>query len=436
MSATKPGERARTKRVPRSVPGPEDWPADIPIPKAGPYMVGQHWTTEEEDLVRQFFPLYGDLYVARLLGRTAYGVNVRAHEINLRPGSGLEKWSSEETETLRSLYGHTTTELIARTLGRTRISVRLKIEALGLRRQQWGEWTKTELEFLRRNDGQMSIAAMARALNRPYQMAHEQVNWLRAGTKRTNRPLTEADRRFIRNHNGSMSIAKIARKRGLTEKYVRTYVWELGNRHEAWQQWSRHEDEQLRALYGTMSRAEIARRLGRGKDAVNVRAELLGITRPKKKPDLPSNPWTAQEDDAIRSMIATHTYAGMARVLTGRTANAIKTRAHSIGLHKYSPNPFSKREDGYLRRWTGTFSSAEIGRRIGRPEASVWQRQKNLGLTRPLAPHRRAQSWTAEEDTKLRQRFRECTHNELAEQLGHTRASVIRRCRRLGLEKR
>lgn len=89
--------------------------------------------------------------------------------------------------------------------------------------------------------------------------------------------------------------------------------------------WIPEEDEALRAAYGKLPTAEIARLLERSENCVGQRARKLGLDSGRY--------WTPAEDALLRERYPNEATARIARDM-GRPTNSVSQRAVSLGLHK------------------------------------------------------------------------------------------------------
>lgn len=101
-------------------------------------------------------------------------------------------------------------------------------------------------------------------------------------TNRRRRNWTAEENAFLRANYGKLSRAEIARRLGRREKVVAAQELLLGLRQKqpARRMWSVAELEYLQTHYGKVPVAEIAAHLGRAPAGVALKAGQLGLTRP------------------------------------------------------------------------------------------------------------------------------------------------------------
>lgn len=96
--------------------------------------------------------------------------------------------------------------------------------------------------------------------------------------------------------------------------------------------WTETMDHMLRTMYDSTVKdrpQEIADRLRVPRWAVNRRAALLGLSRPKEKP------WSEQEQSYLEGNFHRVSVKAMARKL-GRSPTAVKLKAKRLGIRKYA----------------------------------------------------------------------------------------------------
>lgn len=217
--------------------------------------------------------------------------------------------------------------------------------------------------------------------------------------------------------------------------------------------WSR-KDDALLASASAADITELARRLGRTRDACIQRRHTLGLPVMRDPP----RPWTADEDETLAD--TARKLAEVAAAI-GRTVQACALRAHRLGIVRpvqSSGLPVeelarrSQRRRRAERRAAGLCvvcgaAPAAPGIAACRPcqdrnSMPEW-RQENPGAGTEYARGRRARdpntgrgkrAWTAEEDGRLSDYSR--TYAEIAMELGRSEASIICRAKRLGLPAR
>jgi hypothetical protein len=114
-------------------------------------------------------------------------------------------------------------------------------------------------------------------------------------------------------------------------------------RTKANRRWTEEETEDLKKLYPVTPWAELlAHYPTRTLSMIKSKAIRLGLHRPRlgKRPPTqptqePKTKWTKEEDKRLRDSYATMTIERLKAYFPRRTRNAIRARAHVLGLHKY-----------------------------------------------------------------------------------------------------
>lgn len=145
------------------------------------------------------------------------------------------------------------------------------------------KWTKSEEKFLKDNYHLTGINAVADKLRRSFYsvktkardigiMDHKKSSW------------TDWQKRYLERYNGKKSLESIARTLGKTPSAVSEYVKKgelpkpvvaISTKHT--KSWTVEDDLFLRAMYGKLTRDEIAQKLNRTPKAVARRAERLQL---------------------------------------------------------------------------------------------------------------------------------------------------------------
>lgn len=90
-------------------------------------------------------------------------------------------------------------------------------------------------------------------------------------------------------------------------------------------------------------------------------------------------PWTAAEDELLRSEYPAGGLAAARRALPARSAESIYQRTHRLGLSRR--RRWTADDDNRLRKlWNGELSVEEIAQRLGRTDAATYYRANDLGL--------------------------------------------------------
>jgi hypothetical protein len=192
--------------------------------------------------------------------------------------------------------------------------------------------------------------------------------------------------------------------------------------------WTKREDAALARLYqeGVAVR-EIAERLGRTIDAVNVRRLHLEIPSRRARAS-----WSKREDAVLAAATRAGLPAWAVAERMGRPIGQIRWRRRVLGLAASAARPYSAADDAAIR---ATFRDhadlQELAARLGRSPEALRLRAAKLGLHRPV----RRRRWSASEDAVVRDGYGSgLTCTEIARELpGRTPAAVAARAGKLGL---
>lgn len=135
---------------------------------------------------------------------------------------------------------------------------------------------------------------------------------------------TEEEDAFIREHYASMTAREIAESLGRTVQSVRRRLNKMGLRKIA--PWT-EEEKAFVAAHQSWTTSQLARALNRS--ACSIRHARRAILGPQRS----SAPWTEEQRAFIISHFASTPGKELARAV-GRTASAVSTFAHALGLRK------------------------------------------------------------------------------------------------------
>jgi hypothetical protein len=149
-----------------------------------------------------------------------------------------KRWTEEEVEYLKENYGTVSAREIAETLGRGLPGLHSKAATLGLdgRVGHWshakrvGAWTKEEIEFLKANYLTLGAEACARQLGRTKAAVHGKIRKVGGGRPSIGPKVewTEDELSFLRENYQIMSWEEMAQKLGRTEQAIQVRASMLG----------------------------------------------------------------------------------------------------------------------------------------------------------------------------------------------------------------
>lgn len=318
----------------------QEWPVGAPKPKPGPYSVRLRWTREDEALLRKYYTQYGTRYCARMLGRTISGVRSRAQLLNI-PGPALRGWSDREVLYLRRFHHRMTIVRLAEKLERSEASVVKAIRRLRLSNDE-RIWTKKDLKYIRDNHRKMPYADIARHLHRTPDAIKVKVT--RMGLAKPIIRLSKEQVEWVLDNLGKLTYVEMAEQLGVMPIRLMKLAGRHGYRARPNNRsWTEEEDTFLRVNHDRMTRAQIARKLDRTPGSVGQRMTIMGLTHDRRKVDL-IRPWTEEDDAQIREIYGTVSREEVARRMN-RTVLAVTYRAGELGLRR--PKTQTKKE--YLR---------------------------------------------------------------------------------------
>lgn len=310
---------------------------------------------------------------------------------------------------------------------------------LGELRFRSSSWTPDELRYLRQMfDADVPVHDMADRLGRGVAGVADRIYTL--GLRRhTTRPWNDIEDAELIRRYGAESAARIASDLGRScgATYARASL--LGLTQGNPPPWSAWEDAQLRFGYETgIETVQIAAIIGRPHSGLMSRASKLGLRHPSWSED-----WSADEiARALTLSDAGHRYARIRSMLASegfpqRTKPAFQNMMNRTGEGKGWGRFWTTEEDELLIRAYATGTSlTPLQHLLGRSKFSIHWRAEYLKL-RGTHCHRSgwrtAPDWTAADEDQLRRDYGHVPTEQLARQMGRTRASLTTRANLLGL---
>jgi hypothetical protein len=289
------------------------------------------WTTREIAYLRKHARDMSRPELAEQLGRTTSSVRQRIQVLGLANPLPTA-WTKGEDQRLRRETGRRSRTELATLFGRTSNALRKRQRELGLTEASAPPWSRTEIAFLRKHAGTMSHAEIAEHLGRTKTGVAVRVSKLGLQTKRPAFKPTADELAFISSNLGRISQAKIAEHLDVSVSTIHAIALDRGFRARPTSRpWTEQDDAEFRTLYGTMTRKEVAARMNRTFDAIVARAGALGLTRESNRVVTENRRWTAHEDSQLRSLAGTMTKAEIAKRLD-RTVTAVISRMGRLGL--------------------------------------------------------------------------------------------------------
>ena len=180
--------------------------------------------------------------------------------------------------------------------------------------------------------------------------------------------------------------------------------------------WSPQDEKYLIENYPKYGAEECAKFLGRTKDAVKAKAHELGLRAP--------NAWAPKE---IEYLIKNYPKYGAEECVKflGRTKAAVRNKARELGLT--TSGKWTPEEEKYLIENYPKYGAKECAKFLGRTEDAVMSKARQLGLRAPS-------KWAPEEEEYLIKNYAKYGAKECVKFLGRTKAAVKNKARELGIK--
>jgi len=356
--------------------------------------------------------------------------------------SRYKKWTVEEEDLVRELYYTYGPIYLARLLGRSKDAVRAHAGLIGVVKPRI--WSAREIETLKREygkHGRKSNRIIAGLLGRSNRAIEHKARELGLSLATPSKKWSKRELKLLHDHFGTMPIDELARKIGRTRNAV-TMRASIQGLTTPQLTLTPRQRKFIADNLGKISIKKMAKRLGVSASRVMTEADRLGY-RPHKgrevwsrgtpppPPERPHHrrPWTAEEDALIAehySLRGGHYTAD----LLGRSRQATARRARRLGISASE----------FVRRWTaeedaliaqhyplrGVRYTADL---LGRSQEATVRRARHLGISVKVFAGR----WTQEEDALLRKLYGTRKVAEIAREMNRTTNSIAVRISRLGL---
>lgn len=130
-------------------------------------------------------------------------------------------------------------------------------------------------------------------------------------------------------------------------------------------------------FYNGLSDKEISISLSRSEYSVEIRRQRLGL---KHRP----GQWTDPENDILRKYYSVMPAESVAKMLPGRSRDAVVLHAARLGLSGYRGyHEYTSAEEQYIVDNYLDMTDAEIGKSLGHSKESIKNRRNRLGCHRP-----------------------------------------------------
>ncbi|MEK7263014.1 MAG: hypothetical protein AAB071_00705 [Bacteroidota bacterium] len=180
--------------------------------------------------------------------------------------------------------------------------------------------------------------------------------------------------KFLKKHYSKQGVAWCAKRLNRSIVSVSAIKVKLKLYRETFKLWSEFETRYLKKNFGHKTARSIARTLKRSKDAVQLKAQKLGLSE-KARPR-----YTAEERQLIRDLYESGkaTTRQIAQRF-GKPVTSIRTRISRWGLK--SPMIWSESEHDFLINNYPAMTAKEIAKKLGRTESAVIHKISRKGLS-------------------------------------------------------
>ena len=281
------------------------------------------WAEEEVKCLKHMYPTRSPGEIAKNLDhRSVASIKGKAWELGL---AQKRAWTAEEDKLIREYYLSLSWDKIARRLGRSSCGVQLRARALGLQYKGHRAWTDREDEFLRKYWSELDAGELAEQLDRTVVAVLTRAHKLGLLDRRN--WWTEQDEAFLLEHWQDKSYPWIAQQLNRPIGTVCFYAQKLGLRKQQQRSWTEQEIRILQSMHGHTEAAQIAQHLKRSVASVNAQMAKLGLTTPHP------GAWTLEEKERLRTLYGRYSLKEMAEQL-GRSVCAVKVKITELGLSR------------------------------------------------------------------------------------------------------
>lgn len=127
--------------------------------------INRIWTEEEIEILKKWYPIEGLKVLVRMEGRTKSAIQAMAVRLNIQ--SPDRDWTDEEINILKEYYFIEGEKVKNRLNNRTKGAIKSQVEKLGIKRQC--NWTNEEIEILKRHYSKQGINVVKFLPNRSYE---------------------------------------------------------------------------------------------------------------------------------------------------------------------------------------------------------------------------------------------------------------------------
>jgi|GEM_PF-3536359 len=336
-----------------------------------------HWTSEEDEILKTYYPLEGiTKLLKRLPNRTFGGIKRRIQVLNLEPirlfwsleedeilkkyyhNDSIEelskklpnrnrhairtraiklklttskKWTSEEEDILKKYYNpNSTIQLLLDMLpNRTSWAIYNKLKKLGLSDNiSYNAWTPEEDEILKKYYKKEFKKILKRLPNRTKDGVAKRVEFLNLQTKNWSPKWTSEEDEILKTYYPLEGIKVINRLSNRDENSIRNQTQKLKIKvNDRSPNWTPEEDEIIKKYYKNGMKTLMLYLPNRTYSATTYRIDVLGIKSNMKH-------WTFEEEEIVKKYYYTEGRQGIHKRLSNRTLSAITAKIKKLNLKK------------------------------------------------------------------------------------------------------
>ena len=291
------------------------------------------WSKSDIKTLRRLYPHTPENQLARMLGRTPFGISGMADRLGLKKKYDdefksnrpleLRRWSDREIRILKKMYPSHTAVEISDSIDRTAGAI--TTEAYLLKLKKMWPWTKKEYDYLRRFHKKKPHAELSQILGRTVATIRGRAKNL--GIARETPRWTKRQVKLLIEHYPTMQAKKLAKRIGRSARGLNSKARDLGIRRYAEdRRWTKQKDEILRKYYKKMPYKELAIKLGRTHRSVIDRVGTLGLVG--------SNIWTKKDIQVLKNEFKKGTKVHKIAKLLGKKVKTCYYKIKAIGLRR------------------------------------------------------------------------------------------------------
>ena len=364
---------------------------------------GKQWTTQEIEILKQYYPIEGNDCYKRLPNRTNRAVKIRARLMDLTK-NGQPVWPQEEIDILKNNFGATKEEMQKLLPNRTWEDIREKMGQRGIhkkinRSKEQLHWTPEEIAILRQYYPIEGSKCKKRLPSRSLKAIQAYAHKLGIENISRTRAWSEEENEILRKNSQltNKALQKLLPDRTSVAIQAKKSSYRLVKK--ASQPWSRQEEVILRRYYPIEGIRCKKRLPNRTREAILARAGHLMVEKRIK------GSWTTEELKILRQFYPIEG-VNCYKHLPNRTKEAVKVRAKAQGLRRNKLSlSWSQEEIDTLKKNVGVIKKEELQKLLpNRAWKGIEEKRFKLEMRGEIISRERP-SWTPEEVAILRQYY-------------------------------